>query len=135
MTARRLVARIVLIAIISALLTTWIGWMSLPFVGLVFGFTDRKARAHGTLAATGAMSGWLGILGASAARGDDVYAVAGRIGAVLQVPGWTFLFLTLVFAAVLCGAAAVVGNALRSFQQARPEKRAAQQRSANSHIV
>lgn len=112
MTAIRLTARIAIVAVASALLTIWMGWASLPLLGLVYGFVDRRAFAQGSIAAIGAMAGWLAILGAIAARGGDVRAVAERIGALFQVPGWVFVSLALAFAAMLCGTAAVAGVAL-----------------------
>lgn len=103
------VARVAFVACVCALATTWFGWPSLPFVGFIYGAVDRRARARGTTAALGAAVGWLGMLGAEAARGADVRAVATQVGAVLQVPGSVFTLAALIFAALLCGTAAVLG--------------------------
>lgn len=106
---QRFVARVVLVAMVCVLTTTWFGWASLPFVGFIYGLTDWRARARGTIAALGAALGWLAILGAAATRGADVRAVAERIGEVMQVPALAFIVITLVFAALLSGMAATLG--------------------------
>lgn len=115
----RIVIRIVLVAVASALLTRWAGWAVLPFAGLVYGFADRGSRARGSIAAIGAAAGWLAILGVSVAAGNDVRAVAERTGAVLSVSAWAFLLLSLTFAALLCGTAAVLGAALGGLHEIR----------------
>lgn len=102
-------ARIAFVGSVCALATSWFGWGSLPFVGFIYGAVDRRARARGTTAALGAVAGWLGMLGAEAARGADVRAVAAQVGAVMQVPGVVFTLATVAFAALLCGTAAVLG--------------------------
>jgi hypothetical protein len=111
MTAARFGARVVFVAAVCALTTSWFGWAGLPFVGFIYGMVDRRAVGRGTIAALGGLAGWLGILGAEAARGADVRAVADQVGAVLQVPGFVFLLSTLAFAALLCGTAAFLGAA------------------------
>ncbi|MDQ2889554.1 MAG: hypothetical protein M3R65_03225 [Gemmatimonadota bacterium] len=110
---RRFVSRIVILAIICALATLWFGWPFLIPIGLFYGAIDRRARARGTTAALGAALGWAIILASDAARGADIGAVASRVGAVLQAPPFVFVLLTLGFAAILCGTAAVLGSALR----------------------
>ncbi|HEY5087692.1 MAG TPA: hypothetical protein VII66_10075 [Gemmatimonadaceae bacterium] len=108
----RFVARIIIVAVACALATTWFGWASLPFVGFIYGVAGQRARADGTSAALGAALGWLGILGAEAARGADVRLVAERMGEVMQIPAFVFVLVTLVFAAMLCGTAARMGAAI-----------------------
>lgn len=112
MNVLRFVTRIVLVAVVCGLTTRWAGWVSLPFVGFIYGVADRRARARGSIAALGAALGWIAILGAEAARGADIRAVAERVGAVMQVPALAFIMITLMFAALLCGAAAVLGAGL-----------------------
>lgn len=112
MLALRYVARIALVAVACAAATVWLGWMSVPLVGFAFGLFGRRARARGTVAALGAALGWAAILAADAARGADARAVAERVGGVFQLPGIAFIALTLVFAALLSGPAAVIGAAV-----------------------
>lgn len=107
----RFAARIVLVAVACAIATTWLGWMSVPCVGFIYGISDRRARAPGSIAAFGAMLGWAALLGAKMARGANLQAVAERIGGVMHVPAAVLAVVTLVFAALLCGTAAVLGAA------------------------
>lgn len=104
--------RILIVALVCALVTQWLGWRALPAVGFAYGVLDRNAHARGTIAALGAALGWTAILTLDAGRGGDVVAIATRLGAVLHVPALVFLLITLAFAAVLCGTAAVLGSAI-----------------------
>ncbi len=120
MTVARYVARVIVIALVCALTTKWLGWWSVPLVGVTYGVTDRSARMHGTIAAAGAALGWLAILGAETARGANMRVVAEQVGAVLSVPGFVFALITLAFAAVLAGTAAVLGvGSVRMFSGSR----------------
>ena len=118
MTARY-VARIAAVAIACAIATAWLGWAGLPAVGFIYGVADRNARARGSTAALGAALGWAAILAAETARGADIRAVAEQIGAVLRIPGSVLIVITLVFAALLCGPAAVLGAATGHFVATR----------------
>jgi hypothetical protein len=108
----RYVARVAVVALTCALATVMFGWMSLPVVGFIYSVIDRHATARGSIAALGAAMGWLAILGAEAARGADVRMVAVEVGAVMQLPAFVLVLITLAFAAVLCGTAAVLGSAI-----------------------
>ena len=112
MSLLRFVARIILVAVVCGLTTRWAGWVSLPFVGFIYGVADRRARARGSIAALGAALGWVAILGAEAARGADIRGVAQHVGQVMQVPALAFILITLVFAALLSGTAGVLGAAI-----------------------
>lgn len=105
--------RVLIVAIVCATGTLWLGWMVVPVAGFVYGLLDRGGRARGSIAAIGAVLAWTAILGAAAARGADVRAVAERLGAVMQIPALAFFGVTLIFAAILCGAAAVLGLGAR----------------------
>lgn len=109
MKAAQFLVRAVLVAIASAIVTVWLGWMAVPVVGIVYGLADRRARARGSIAALGAVIGWLAILAEEAARGADVGAVASQLGAIMQMPAAGFAIVTLLFAAALCGTGAVIG--------------------------
>jgi hypothetical protein len=110
--ALRYVARIAIVALICAFATMWLGWLSLPIVGFIYSIVDRRVRARGTIAALGAALGWLAILGSEAARGADVRMVAVKVSEVMQLPAFAFVLMTLGFAAILCGTAAVLGSAI-----------------------
>ena len=110
MIALRYVARVVIVAAICVVATMWIGWLSLPVIGFIYSIIDRHARARGTIAALGAALGWLVMLCAEAARGADVRMVAVKVGEVMQLPAFAIVLVTLAFAALLCGTAAVLGS-------------------------
>ncbi len=112
MTVLRYVARVVIVAAICVMATMWIGWVSLPVIGFAYGVVDRRAHARGSVAAIGAILGWFALLATEAARGADVRMVAVKVGEVMQLPAFAFIFVTFAFAALLCGTAAVLGSAL-----------------------
>ncbi|HEY8309664.1 MAG TPA: hypothetical protein VIG47_03875 [Gemmatimonadaceae bacterium] len=111
MSFARFIARVIVVAVACTLTTYAFGWVSLPFVGLVWGFAQRHERTPGSVAALGAVTAWIAMLGTAAARGEDVGAVAERVGGVMQLPSYVFVMTTLAFAALLCGTAAVIGAA------------------------
>jgi len=110
MIALRYVSRVAIVGSICALATVWVGWMSLPVVGFIYSVIDQRVRARGSIAALGAALGWLAILGAEAARGADIRMAAVTVGAVMQLPAFALVLVTLGFAALLCGTAAVLGS-------------------------
>lgn len=110
--AARFLARIIVVSLVCAIATTLFGWMSVPIVGFVYGVTDRRAPARGTIAALGGALGWLAILCTEAARGADVRLVAERVGDVMQLPAFAFVLITLAFAALLSGTSAVLGGGI-----------------------
>ena len=112
MTVIRFMGRILIVALLCVAATLWLGWRAVPAAGFAYAVLDRNARARGTIAALGAALGWSAMLIVDAARGGDVIAISARIGAVLHVPAVVFFLLTLGFAAVLCGTAAVLGSAI-----------------------
>lgn len=111
MSALRYVARVVIVAAICVIATMWVGWLSLPVIGFIYGVVDQRAYARGSIAAIGAILGWCAILATEAARGADVRMVAMKVGEVMQLPAFALIFATLAFGALLCGTAAVLGSA------------------------
>jgi hypothetical protein len=61
------------------------------------------------MAAAAAVLAWAALLVIAAVRGP-LWTLAIKVGAVLALPGWLFLLVTLAFPAILAGAAAVVGS-------------------------
>jgi hypothetical protein len=102
-------ARISIVATACVIATVWVGWVSVPVVGLAYGVMDRSGRAHGTVGAIAGALGWLAILCARAARGADVQLVARQVGKVMQLPAFALVIITLAFAVSLCGTSAVLG--------------------------
>lgn len=101
--------RVVAIAVGCAVATIWLGWMAVPIVGIIYGLADRRARGRGSIAALGAVIGWGAILAEEAARGAHIGVVASQFSAIMQMPAVGFPVVTLLFAALLCGPAAVIG--------------------------
>jgi hypothetical protein len=111
MIAVRFGARVIVVAVACTLATYAFGWGSLPIVGFLSGVAERRSRGAGSVAAVGAAAAWAAVLGADAMRGANIGAVSEQMGAVMHVPRFMFGVMTLVFAAFLCGAAAVIGAA------------------------
>ena len=105
----RFAVRVVLVGIVCAVGTLWLGWLSVPCAGFVYGLLEGRVPARGLTAAGGAVLAWAGLLAAEWARGADIGLVATQIGAVMHLPGALLLAVTLVFGAVLAGTAAVLG--------------------------
>ena len=105
----RITVRIIVVTVLCAIATMVFGWMSVPAVGFLYGLVDRNGRARGTTATLGGALGWLAILCVNAARGADIGLVAERVGDVMQLPAAALVLVTLTFAAVLSGAAAIFG--------------------------
>ena len=114
MSINRFAARVALFAIACAVGTMWLGWLSVPCVGFVYGALEWRVTARGSIAAIGAVLAWAGLLGSELARGADIRLVAAQIGAVLHVPGIVLALVTLAFGAALAGAAAVLGAGIAS---------------------
>ncbi len=95
-----------------ALGTQLLGWMAVPVVGLVIGLArwDRRPVLSG--AGAGAL-GWGVLLLWGMARGP-VMPLAGLLGDVFGgLPSLAVILLTLLFPALLAGAAAGIGSAVR----------------------
>lgn len=96
-------------ALCTAAVTALGGWWAIPLLTAVWvrGLPPDTARA--TLCAVGAASGWALLLAWDAAHGP-VGTVARRVGGVFLLPGWGFVGLTLLFAALLAATAAVAAG-------------------------
>ena len=81
------------------------GWWTIPVLAAVWVRVPPRDAATATLCALGAGSGWALLLAWDAAHGP-VGAVARRVGGVFLLPGWGFVGLTLLFAALLAATAA-----------------------------
>jgi hypothetical protein len=93
--------------------TKLLGWMAVPLVGLVVGLVRTTDQPVLTAAAAGAL-GWGGLLMWGMTRGP-VLELADLLGEVFGgLPGAVVLIVTLLLPALLAGAAAGVGSALRS---------------------
>lgn len=90
---------------------TWVlGWWTVPLVGAGMGLLWPDDRPALSAAAAGAL-GW-GILLVWGGLIGPVMGVAGTVGGVMGLPGAAVLLITLLFPAILSGAAgALVGVA------------------------
>ncbi len=102
---------VLVLAAAMVLGTGLFGWWSVPVLGLGYGAWrgEEPAAAFAALAALlswGSLMAWNGLSG-------PVLALAGSLGEVMGLPGWSLILATLLFPAVLAGAAANLGAAVR----------------------
>jgi hypothetical protein len=98
---------VVVFAVCAAASTAAGGWWTIPLLAAAWTRVLRRDDATATICALGAASGWALLLAWDAAHGP-VGAVARRVGGVFMLPGWGFVGLTLLFAALLAATAAAV---------------------------
>ena len=103
--------RAAIVALATALGTALLGWWTVPLVGAGWALLPMVRRPV-TEAALGAGLGWAGLLALTAMQGDMGRA-AERVGGVLNLPGAGLVAVTIVFASLLAGSAAVVVGGMR----------------------
>jgi hypothetical protein len=96
-------------ALCAAAATVVGGWWTIPVLAAAWARVLPRDAATATLCALGAASGWALLLAWDAAHGP-VGTVARRVGGVFLLPGWGFVGLTLLFAALLAAAAAAAAR-------------------------
>ncbi|ESQ13795.1 MAG TPA: hypothetical protein DDY14_00715 [Chromatiaceae bacterium] len=108
------------LATLSIIGTLLIGWLSLLMLGLLAGVLfARQPRLFLSSALAGG-SAWLLLLLCNALFGEAA-RLATAAGGVLGMPGWAFVLLTVTFAALLTGCAAVsAGFLTRAWSDFRP---------------
>jgi hypothetical protein len=84
-------------------------WWTIPLLAAAWMRVVRHDDATATICALGAASGWALFLAWDAAHGP-VGTVARRVGGVFLLPGWGFIGLTLLFAALLAATAALAAR-------------------------
>lgn len=92
--------------------TVGFGWVSVALLGFVWGALNKSDRSVPFTCAASAAVGW-GLLLAWTAVQGPVAELALKLGAVVGVHGFVFIFATLVFPAILAGSAAGVGWRVR----------------------
>lgn len=112
MTFARIVLRLVFLVLVFALGTAWYGWWVVPVIAFAYAVMDRAQWHRGWLAAAAAMFSWAGILVFAMSRSFVVWTNSERVAAMLQVQPWMLVAITLLFAALLAGPAAVLGAAI-----------------------
>jgi hypothetical protein len=98
--------------------TMFVGWWSVPLLAAAWGtLSERIARAMIEAAVAGLVA-WSILLAVTALEGP-VWYLAGNLGGVFQLPGPVILLLTVLFPALLAGAAAGLFAALRAIVRRR----------------
>ena len=97
--------RIALFGVIAALGTAGAGWWSIPILAAVWVRVLPSPRGAVATTVLGASTGWLLLLGVTAYQGPAL-KVATICSAILGLPRWGFLLVTLLFPAALAGTAA-----------------------------
>ena len=103
----RRIGRIALFGAIAAAGTAVVGWWTIPILAALWVRLLPSDRGEVTTTLFGAAAGWLMLVGLMAFQGP-VPAVAATCSAVLGLPRWGFLLVTLLFPAALAGAAALL---------------------------
>jgi hypothetical protein len=96
---------ITLVALLIALATWYLGWLSVPVIALLHGLWRREVWPP-TLAAVLAWSALLAL----DALGGRFGALATSVGGVIGVPAAGPVIVTIVFAALLAASAATLGT-------------------------
>ena len=94
-----------------ALVTATGGWLAVPVTAAVWSTlatAERRRELHLALAAS---ASWGGLLLWGSASVSDARLLS-LLGGIFQVPGWTFVLLTLAVPALLAWSAAVVTSSV-----------------------
>ena len=110
----RVALKAIAIALVFALGTAWYGWWTVPLLAFVYAIADDAQRHRGWLAAAAAVLSWAAILAAGASRGIGMWSNGVRVASLLHTSPALLGMLTLAFAALLAGPAAVIGASVRS---------------------
>lgn len=92
---------------------TVVGWWLIPVLAAVWVRVLPRGGARAVTCGLGAACGWALLLVWDAACGPAA-AVGRRVGGVFQMPGWAFVALTLLFAALLGMTGAIAAGKSRS---------------------
>jgi hypothetical protein len=109
----RRAGRIALFGVIAAVGTATEGWWTIPVLAALWVRVLPSDRGAVATTVLGAAAGWLILLGALAVQGP-VPTVDALCSAILGLPRWGFLLVTLLFPAALAGAAALLTRPVSS---------------------
>lgn len=115
---KRQLFSVLLLAVVTAAATWWIGWWAAPVCGAAWGaarFGDYPAWT----AAVGAALGWMLLLAYEALLGS-MGEVSRLVGSTLGVPGWVPLAAAAAFPAALAAAGAGVSRGLMPLLEGAP---------------
>jgi hypothetical protein len=108
--------RTLLVLALAALLvlSTWLlGWWTVPVLGVLYGVAVPRDLTPGRTAAVAAALAWGLLLLGYGMTGHVLAPLADRLAALLQLPAVGLYVATLLLPAILGGAAAALGGALR----------------------
>lgn len=100
------------VAVAAAVGTITFGWWTLPVIGAVRGVLPGRDRLRWVEAAAGAGLGWAALLAWAASRGPAA-DLSARVAAVFGLPAAALWMVTILFAALLAGSAAILTGGLR----------------------
>jgi hypothetical protein len=103
--------------------TAFVAWWTVPVVAGFWGVVTAYSQKPWRSAALAAAAAWTLLLALSGARGP-LLELAGLLGAILGVPGFTVVLLALVLPALFAWSAAGLVSALR--EELRERARAAE---------
>ena len=96
--------RVIVLAVVFAIGTYFLGWMCVPVIGAGYAVAIRKSSASGE-AALAVLLGW-GALLARVAMVPAFTTLLARMGGIFPMPGAGVLVLTLAFALALAWSSA-----------------------------
>ncbi len=102
--------RVILLAIVFAVATYFLGWVSVPAIAAVYAVAVRKSSAGGE-AALAALLGWAALMAREAIVPAFTTLLA-RLGGIFPIPGAGVVILTLLFAMALAWSSARLVSAV-----------------------
>jgi hypothetical protein len=110
----RLSLRVLLLAAALAAATWAFGWWSVPVVAAIWGWIAASLRRPVLVAAAAAAGSWAALLAWTwAASAGAASSLGASLGAVMQLPPFALIALTLAFPALLAACAAQLAVAAR----------------------
>tara|TARA_Y100000590_G_scaffold469476_1_gene657271 strand:+ start:1545 stop:1880 length:336 start_codon:yes stop_codon:yes gene_type:complete len=105
---------ILLLTILVILGTVFLGWWTIPVLGMAYGFWCASKNAA-FVASGSALAGWSILMTWNFIEGP-VIELSDSIGTTIGLPGKFLLLVTLLFPAVLAWAATTLGVSIRNSQ-------------------
>jgi hypothetical protein len=111
---------ILILAATFAIGTALLGWWAVPVVAGAAGYLLGRNRAPGILAGIGAALAWGGILLSYRVIGLPIGVLTRRLAGAMQLPQTGLVTLSILFPALLAGAAAALGGHMRGVKVTSP---------------
>ena len=117
---KRALSTILVLASACAIGTALVGWWAVPVVAGVAGYLLGRDRTPWILVAWGAAMAWGGILLSYRLMGLPIDVLTRRLAGAMQLPPLGLVALSIVFPALLAGAAAALGGQMRGLKATSP---------------